>query len=135
MYETVYKIWEDYVPDFMAEQDLQDEIRKNNWDYSHLGVDAKLITAFRKKAKASRAKEWKLGTMSENFQYYHWDQFVEDEHGAPTLELKKGAVEKGRMEKEPYDLLHEISSLLWIRHEVREEGDHMAPLGHFRPGL
>lgn len=135
-YETVYKIWEEYVPEFMAEQDVEDEIRKNNWDYSYRGKDAKLIAAFRKKAKAARAKAWKLGTMSENYHYYHWNQFVEDEFGAPTLELKPGALEKGRMEKEPYDLLHEVATLLWIRHyEIPEGQDVMAPLSKFRHGL
>lgn len=134
LYETVLKCWEDYVPVFMAEQDVEDEIRKQNWDYSFRGANAKDITAFRKKAKAARMALWKKGAMDQTFQYYKWDCFVEDEFGAPTLELKPGKNE--RMEVEPYDLLLEVATLLWIRHYEVAEGEYlMAPLSKFRHGL
>lgn len=139
MYETVLKAWEDYVPDFMADQDLQDEIRKQKWDVQYRdkyqkSEHKKEIAAFLKKAKATRAKEWKEGTMSTNFHYYHWNQFELDEYDTPTIHLLPGKRE--RMEVEPYDLLQEVATLLWIRHYEIAEGDCVdAPLSKFRHGL
>ena len=127
LYEEVLKHWEEYVPLFMAEQDVEDAIREKNWDYSYRGADAKKITAFRAKAKKARLADWKEGAMSTNFHYYHWDQFVQDEFGCPTLELKPN--HKPRLDVEPYDLMQEVATLLWIRHHEVKEGDCvLAPL-------